>query len=83
MTVLEIMAGDGGNLEWLLEYFHHVEMQGESQQLTSLPKEKVTVHPVSLMSFQIPTEKFDCVIGYWALSSAPLEQVENLIARLD
>ena len=36
-----------------------------------------------MMSYCWPNEKFDCVVGVWSLSSVKLEQVENLLVKID
>ena len=45
--------------------------------------EHVITHRASLMSYEWPKEKFDCVVGVWSLSSVPHEQVENLLVHID
>ena len=38
---------------------------------------------MSLLNYQWPKEKYDCVVGVWSLSSIPYEAVENLLVSID
>ena len=51
--------------------------------MSLLQGKDITVNHVNLMSYCWPNEKFDCVVGVWSLSSVKLDQVENLLVKID
>ena len=81
--VLEIMAGCGRNYSVLKEYFHNIEMLDCTPKMVEKHNKSVDSYCASVQDFDWPWDKYNCIVGCWALCYLDINEREILRGDID